>query len=190
MLTFKDEFKRKLVHFGSSVIGFSILHFDREIILPILIISATIFPFLDYLRISNKSVSNFYYTYFSSITRSFESKKFTGATFVFVGAMLTYILFSQKVAGISLIIMSLSDAMAAIIGVRYGKTKLLNKSLEGSFAFFLTTLIILYFFKIPVIASLLASIVLTIIELVEIPNINDNLSIPISAALLLTTAGI
>ena len=190
MLTFKDEFKRKLVHFGSSAIGLSILYFDREIILPALIIISIIFPLLDYLRISNKSVSNFYDTYFSSITRSFESNKFTGATFVFLGAILTYILFSQKVAGISLIIMSLSDAMAAIIGVGYGKTKLLDKSLEGSFAFFLTTFIILYFFKISVITALLVSILVTIIELIDLPNINDNVSIPISAALLLTFAGI
>lgn len=190
MLTFKDEFKRKLVHFGSSAIGLSILYFDREIILPALIIISIIFPLLDYLRISNKSVSNFYDTYFSSITRSFESNKFTGATFVFLGAILTYILFSQKVAGISLIIMSLSDAMAAIIGVGYGKTKLMDKSLEGSFAFFLTTFIILYFFKISVITALLVSILVTIIELIDLPNINDNVSIPISAALLLTVAGI
>ena len=189
-LTYKDEFKRKLLHFASSMIGLSVIYLDREIILPILIISSIVFPFFDYLRINNTTISNFYNTYFQSITRSFESKKLTGATFVFWGALLTYILFDQKVAGIALIVMSLADAMAAIIGVGFGKTKLLNKSLEGSFVFFMTTLFILYIFEIPLMVSLMVSLLTTLTELIEIPKINDNVSIPITVALLLTIAGI
>ena len=187
-LTFKNELKRKLVHFASAIIGLSIIYLDREIILPLLILSSIIFPFFDYLRINNKTISNFYNIYFLSITRSFESKKLTGATFVFWGALLTYILFDQKVTGIALIIMSLADAMAAIIGVGFGKTKLLNKSLEGSFAFFITTFLILYIFEIPIIISLIVSSLATLTELIEIPKINDNISIPIVVALLLTIA--
>ena len=187
-LTFKNELKRKLVHFASAIIGLSIIYLDREIILPLLILSSIIFPFFDYLRINNTTISNFYNTYFQSITRSFESKKLTGATFVFWGALLTYILFDQKVAGIALIVMSLADAMAAIIGVGFGKTKLLNKSLEGSFAFFITTFLILYIFEIPIIISLIVSSLATLTELIEIPKINDNISIPIVVALLLTIA--
>jgi dolichol kinase len=189
-LTYKDEFKRKLLHFASSMIGLSVIYLDREIILPILIISSIAFPFFDYLRINNTTISNFYNTYFQSITRSFESKKLTGATFVFWGALLTYILFDQKVAGIALIVMSLADAMAAIVGVGFGKTKLLNKSLEGSFVFFMTTLFILYIFEIPLMVSLMVSLLTTLTELIEIPKINDNVSIPITVALLLTIAGI
>ena len=189
-LTYKDEFKRKLLHFASSMIGLSVIYLDRGIILPILIISSIVFPFFDYLRINNTTISNFYNTYFQSITRSFESKKLTGATFVFWGALLTYILFDQKVAGIALIVMSLADAMAAIIGVGFGKTKLLNKSLEGSFVFFMTTLFILYIFEIPLMVSLMVSLLTTLTELIEIPKINDNVSIPITVALLLTIAGI
>tara|TARA_B110000438_G_scaffold285315_1_gene315251 strand:+ start:1315 stop:1893 length:579 start_codon:yes stop_codon:yes gene_type:complete len=189
-LTFIDEFKRKLLHFSSSIIGLSAIYLDGEIILPILIISSIIFPLLDYLRINNEAISNIYNTYFHSITRSFESKKLTGATFVFWGALLTYILFDHKVAGIALIVMSLADAMAAIIGVGFGKTKLLNKSLEGSFAFFITTLVILYIFKIPLMISLIVSFIGTLTELIEIPRINDNVSIPIAVALLLTIVGI
>ena len=189
-LTYKDEFKRKLLHFASSMIGLSVIYLDREIILPILIISSIVFPFFDYLRINNTTISNFYNTYFQSITRSFESKKLTGATFVFWGALLTYILFDQKVAGIALIVMSLADAMAAIVGVGFGKTKLLNKSLEGSFVFFMTTLFILYIFEIPLMVSLMVSLLTTLTELIEIPKINDNVSIPITVALLLTITGI
>ena len=189
-LSFKNEFKRKIVHFASAIIGLSIIYLDREAILPLLIVSAIIFPLLDYMRINNKFVSNFYNSYFHSITRSFESKKLTGASFVFWGALITYILFEPKVAGIALIVMSLADANAAIIGVGYGNTKLLNKSLEGSFAFYVTTLTILYIFKIPLIISLFISVIATFTELIEIPKINDNISIPLSVAFFLSISGV
>ena len=189
-LSFKNEFKRKIVHFASAIIGLSIIYLDREVILPFLIVSAIIFPLLDYIRINNKFVSNFYNSYFHSITRSFESKKLTGASFVFWGALITYILFEPKVAGIALIVMSLADANAAIIGVGYGNTKLLNKSLEGSFAFYVTTFTILYIFKIPLIISLFISVIATFTELIEIPKINDNISIPLSVAFFLSISGV
>jgi|GEM_PF-1107529 len=189
-LNFINEFKRKLIHFASSIIGLTILYIDPNIVLPILIIASILFPLLDYLRIHNKFVSNFYNSYFHSITRSFESHKLTGASFVFWGALITYIVFEPKVAGIALIVMSLADAMAAIIGVGFGKTKLLNKSLEGSFAFFMTTLAILFIFKIPLFVALLISIIATITELIVIPKINDNISIPVMVALLLSFSGI
>ncbi len=189
-LSFKNEFKRKIVHFASAIIGLSIIYLDREVILPFLIVSAIIFPLLDYMRINNKFVSNFYNSYFHSITRSFESKKLTGASFVFWGALITYILFEPKVAGIALIVMSLADANAAIIGVGYGKTTLFNKSLEGSFAFYVTTLTILYIFKIPLIISLFISVIATFTELIEIPKINDNISIPLSVAFFLSISGV
>ena len=189
-LSFKNEFKRKTVHFASAIIGLSIIYLDREVILPFLIVSAIIFPLLDYMRINNKFVSNFYNSYFHSITRSFESKKLTGASFVFWGALITYILFEPKVAGIALIVMSLADANAAIIGVGYGNTKLLNKSLEGSFAFYVTTFTILYIFKIPLIISLFISVIATFTELIEIPKINDNISIPLSVAFFLSISGV
>ena len=189
-LSFKNEFKRKIVHFASAIIGLSIIYLDREVILPFLIVSAIIFPLLDYMRINNKFVSNFYNSYFHSITRSFESKKLTGASFVFWGALITYILFEPKVAGIALIVMSLADANAAIIGVGYGNTKLLNKSLEGSFAFYVTTFTILYIFKIPLIISLFISVIATLTELIEIPKINDNISIPLSVAFFLSISGV
>ena len=188
-LNFKNEFKRKIVHYSSSVIGLSIIYLDSEIMLPLLIASALIFPLLDCIRINNKFISDIYNSYFHTITRTFESTKLTGASFVFIGALITYILFDPKVAGIGLIVMSLADANAAIVGVGYGKIKLLNKSLEGSFAFYMTTFIILYIFKIPIMISLLVSLITTLTELIEIPKVNDNISIPITVGILLTIFG-
>ena len=88
----------------------------------------------------------------------------------------------------SLLIMTISDSFAAIIGIKYGKTKLYqNKSLEGSFSFFITAFIILVLFipNLYLFYLILISLAVTIVELFSFHKINDNLVIPISSAILI-----
>ena len=58
-LSFIDEFKRKIVHFGSNIFGILILFFEYDILFPLFFTCATIFPILDYIRIQNKRVNEF-----------------------------------------------------------------------------------------------------------------------------------
>ena len=131
-LSFIDEFKRKIVHFGSNIFGILILFFEYDILFPLFLTCATIFPALDYIRIRNKRVNEFYNSIFYSITRKSESQKLTGASFVFIGAFISLIVFDSKDAAIALLIMSNADAMAAIVGVGFGKTHLFGKNCENT----------------------------------------------------------
>jgi dolichol kinase len=184
-LSFIDEFKRKIVHFASSIFGILILSFEYEQLFPLFLICAILFPVFDYIRIRNKRVKEFYNSIFSSITRGFESQRLTGASFVFIGAFLSLILFDSRDAAIALLIMSNADAMAAIVGVGFGKTHLFGKTLEGTFAFFLTSLLILFIFKVPIFIAVIISFIVTMVELIGIPKINDNISIPLTVGTLL-----
>ena len=88
----------------------------------------------------------------------------------------------------SLLIMSISDSFAAIIGKKYGSTKIYNnKSLEGSFAFLLVTILIISILipNLSVFKLIFISISVTFVELLSFHKINDNLTIPISAAILI-----
>ena len=88
----------------------------------------------------------------------------------------------------SLLVMTISDSFAAIIGIKYGRTKIYhNSSLEGSFAFFLCTLLILNIFipTLNFINIIIIAVLVTVIELISTHNINDNLTIPISSAILI-----
>ena len=86
--------------------------------------------------------------------------------------------------------MSYSDTAAAIIGKKYGKTKIFNKTLEGSFAFLLTSFIIALamYPQIDLKVSLVAIIVATIVEMLPL-NIDDNFSVPVTVALI-TSIGV
>tara|TARA_B100001559_G_C15954288_1_gene373542 strand:- start:254 stop:508 length:255 start_codon:yes stop_codon:yes gene_type:complete len=83
--------------------------------------------------------------------------------------------------------MSYSDTAAAIIGKMYGKTKIFKKTLEGSLAFFITSLIIILV-MIPEVnlgLGLVAILAATIVESLPI-SVDDNLSVPLIIALILS----
>ena len=139
----KIEVSRKIIHLLSSVIGISIYFLDQSIYVPILLFLSTLFICFDIMRINFKKLNDFYYKYFFIFTRDHEKNQLTGASYLFLGASLVAILFSKKIVVIGLLVMSFSDSLAAIIGIQFGKTKLFDKTLEGSVAFFLTTFLIL-----------------------------------------------
>ena len=91
------------------------------------------------------------------------------------------------------LVMGFADAMAAIIGVHYGKHKFAftrdKKSVEGSSAFLITTFLILLLFnffsiKVRLSGFLILPIVLSFLELILSFGL-DNLILPIVASFLL-----
>jgi dolichol kinase len=80
-------------------------------------------------------------------------------------------------------VLSLADSMSTLVGYYFGKHKLpvnKKKTWEGSTTFFLVSLFILYLFSSPLKAIALA-LVATATEM--LPNIDDNISIPIALGL-------
>jgi len=148
------------------------------------------FILLDYIKHSFPKIRDLYYFFFNDVTRENEHNTVTGATWVFIGIISTVVLFNQQIAIISLMVLSISDSMASLIGIKYGKTKLLKKTLEGSFAFYLSTFLILSIFtKLSITYTIISSMIITVAELIDI-NINDNIRIPIATAILLYLGGI
>ena len=142
------------------------------------------------IKIFNKKIVSYFILY-GIVTRPQEHYKLSGASWVFIGAGITTMFFNENVAVIAILIMSLSDSAAALIGIKFGKTQFFNKSLEGSLAFFITTYIILFIFLSATPLNILfISVATTTIELFSQPKLNDNLAIPIGTALILTLGGI
>ena len=83
--------------------------------------------------------------------------------------------------------MSYSDTAAAIFGKKYGKTKVFNKTLEGSFAFFVVGFVIAIFIypNINLGLAIFALFLATIVEALPI-DLDDNFSVPIIISLILS----
>ena len=178
-----SEFLRKLLHLSNLVIPFTYLfYFDSKVEALIILLPITSFAFLiEYLRINSISVKNIFDKYLFSMLRNHEkSGKYTGATWVFISSTLSIGIFPKDIAIISLIYMSIGDTAAGLIGRKFGRIKIYNKTLEGALAGFIVCLIVGLMIDLNLSKTVVAigALSAAIIEFMPI-SIDDNLRIPL-----------
>lgn len=179
MISLKNEIARKIIHLSSIIIPIFLLFYGKDLTLLCLLPITIFFLVLDVLRIRSKNFKSLYNYFFISITRKNESKKLTGASYVFLSSLIIIYFFPENIAAISLFIMVISDTLAAIFGRIYGTIKIRNKTLEGSLAFFMSSFtIILFASDINLYLAFISILIATLTELYS--PFDDNLSVPIS----------
>ena len=182
-----SEYKRKLIHLFNLAIPFSYLYVfpEKWVFVKFLSILMVLFIIFDILRHKVAWVKSLFTLFINSMLRSHEQEgKLTGATWVMIGAVISIILFSKPVAIIALIFMSLGDSAAGLIGQRYGKHKIWNKSWEGFFGGLFVCIIIGIIYSLlttlPMTISLSGAVAAMVMEILPIP-LDDNFKIPLGA---------
>jgi len=186
-LGYGKEMIRKSIHLSTSLFAFLYYYFDKPLMLAISLVLTAGFLFVDLLRMFSGQIEKYFHIVFSGLLRNREmSRDLTGATYLFAGISLTILLFERNIAIASILVLTISDTIAAVIGKKFGRNKIGAKSVEGSIAFFISTVIIIWFVIKPDIFLLLfISALISFIEAAPL-FINDNLSIPLFSGLLLT----
>ena len=179
-----SEYKRKLIHLFNLAIPFGYLYVfpEKWVFVKLLSILMVLFIIFDILRHKVTWVKSLFSLFIDSMLRSHEQEgKLTGATWVMIGAVISIILFSKPVAIIALIFMSLGATAAGLIGQRYGKHKIWNKSWEGFFGgLFVCIIIGMNYSLLPMTISLSGAVAAMVMEIVPIP-LDDNFKIPLGA---------
>ncbi len=140
------------------------------------------FLIAEILRINISIFKYLFQRFFGPIVRASENKKLTGATSVFISGFLTVLIFEKNIAIFAMLTLSLADATAALIGKKWGKRKLFDKTLEGSITFLIISIALAMLLpNLFRLGAIVAAIVATLVELLPSP-IDDNLMIPISIA--------
>lgn len=122
-----------------------------------------------------------------------QLKESAGVPYV-MGILLTLISFPKVVALVAIYTLAVADPMSAIIGIKYGKTKIVpHKSLEGSLAFFVSSFLItflVFFWWTSYLQIMLGSVILlsflvafigSLFEMIPL-RLDDNLTIPLFTA--------
>ena len=189
MIIKREEVRRKILHLSNSIIplGYYFIIQDKTTILPILIILTVLCLTIDFLRSKVECLKTIFHYFFSSMLRHHElNGKITGASWVLVGSTLTVFFFDKDIAILALLFMSIGDTFAALVGQKYGKYRIGNKTFEGFIGGFSVCILTSFFFPtISWINKFLGSLAASLIELSPI-NIDDNLTIPIGAGTLMT----
>lgn len=183
-----NEFKRKLIHLSSSAIGFFYLLNSKDLTLTILVILFLITLSVDFLRYFSPAFNNFFLSILRPILRGHEadSKKivFTGSTCLLFSCIVCIYFFPKEIAVMAILILTICDTTAALIGKNFGKISYHNKTVEGTVTFFITgAIIVLLTPKITntVTEYFIAFFALLLASLSEflLSKIDDNISVPL-----------
>jgi dolichol kinase len=193
LLTISQERKRKLIHLGSSVIPVGYWIAGRETAIVTLFVMTVVMLLVELSRMKTVWGRRLYQRFFGSVTRPSEAHRPTGGTYVFLGYLLTAILFPPVVALPAMFFMSIGDTAAAVVGQRFGRIPIGGKTLEGTLACFFVCLLIAIPTELTLLVTVAGPAAAAVAELIPWPYLNDNIAIPVFSAgamTLLMTAGL
>lgn len=120
------------------------------------------------------------------LIRPHEMNRLTGATCMLIGSLAAVLFFQQWVAMTALLLVIVSDALAGLVGRKWGKIHLIgNLTLVGSLTFFISGIIIILI--IPgsnFIAGIMGIIFILVLDGLR-RNIDDNLIIPVVSGIVM-----
>lgn len=201
-ISYTQELLRKTIHLCSLSIPITYIFVDQITALYILIPMALFFIVMDILTKKVKVFRDIYKRYFGKMLRKHEKKTkkifLNGASWVLISAVLVVLVFPKILAITGFTILIISDICAALIGRKFGKTPLFNKSWEGTSAFIVSAMLVVsvytYLFSAPWTFwafGLLGAVVAGFAEAAsKVLKVDDNLSIPISFGIIAWIGGI
>lgn len=201
-ISFSQEVLRKGIHLISLSIPIIYIFVTREIALSILVTLAIFAITIDFLSKFDNIVGIMLKKYFGKMLRPHEiNQKYVlnGASWVFISAVVCVFIFPKFLTVVSFTVLIISDISAALYGRKYGKHKLfVNKSWEGTFAFMISAIIVVFIYGIifnaPVIyfiGGIASAIIGGFVEAASTKmKVDDNLSIPTSVGFVLWIFGI
>jgi dolichol kinase len=136
-----------VIHLFSLSIPIFYYFNSSDLLLKILIPLAIISVVIDLLSQYWAKFHHLFFVFFGAMMRPHETRKgihLNGASWVFISAIITIILFPKLIAISAFSILIISDLLAALIGRKFGRHPLFDKSWEGTFAFIISGLLIVF----------------------------------------------
>lgn len=184
---------RRLFHMGNgSVIATAyLIFFNHSQMVYLLGACACSLYIVEQIRISYPEISDKLLFLTKYIIRAEEALKESAMVPYAFAILLTIITFPKILAIVAIYTLAIADPMSALVGIKFGKTKIVkHKSLEGSGAFFLSTFLISFtLFGVAYddmmtqafVVSLLLSLLTSAFEMIPL-RLDDNLTIPLFTA--------
>lgn len=198
-MTYWDEIGRKAIHLSSAIFPLVYYYTSGTFMLWVMVPLVAFAVLVETVRQFIPPVERWIQRWLGNIMRREEKRLFTGATYVVISVLLMIALFPREIAITALLFMSISDALASLIGIKFGGTRrFLGKSVAGSSAFFLSA-VALALWQLPdhPLVGLAGAATATIAEALALKfgefKLDDNFSIPLSSGivmLLLRDAGL
>jgi glycerol-3-phosphate acyltransferase PlsY len=188
------EARRKAIHLASFVLPLDML-FEfapwphgrtqwRWFLLFLVGVALTI----DAVRVHHRGVGRFFREFFGGMIREHEQFNLLGSTYLLIAALLAVEIFPRPIAAAALGFTVLGDAVAAVVGKAWGRTRVFHKSLEGTAGGLAPCLLWAAFLSargdLPWEVSLAGALAASLVELLPIP-LDDNLGMTLISGYLM-----
>jgi len=186
------KFKRKLFRLVGLLFPALYLLFGswgRFVTIGVLILFIATMLTLEVYRFRYPGVNRWLFEHFKAFTKEKEQTRVSTTTYFLIASLLTVLLFPRGVAVAAILFLVAGDPVAEIVGVLYGRVRLLGKSVEGTLAGFAACLAMAALAKTLPLglgwpALLAGAAAATLAELLPLP-LDDNFTIPLAAGLAL-----
>lgn len=196
-ITYGNELLRKLFHLSALVIPVFYYFTSRGLTLSLLVPLTLLVFIVDFSRHHSHKMRKLINLLFGNMLRehekSSEKKTWSGASPLFLAAVISIAIFPEQIAIAAFTILIVSDSAAALVGRKWGSRKFLGKTFEGFAAFIISAILVIilvgFIYSEPTpfyIAGVISAIIGAIIELYSKKiGIDDNLSIPVGIGLVM-----
>lgn len=188
------ELQRKGIHLLTSLIPLTYaVQGSRKLAIVVLAIFSAVMLIVESFRHSDGWVGQTFRRLFGSILREKESHsdlaraKWLGATPYCLASLFAILVFPKPVAVLALLYLAYGDTAASLVGKTWGRTRIGEKSLEGTAAFAgVTSLVAIgahgFSPEYPLMAGLAGAVAAALAELL-LPRLDDNLTVPLAAGI-------
>lgn len=147
------------------------------------------FLILDISRLFIKNVNIFFFNQIRELYKSKEYNTFSSITLFLLGIFLSFLFFEKDIALLAVTYLIFGDFFSKFFGIHFGRTKIFDKTLEGSLAHltacFLAAWLVAHYLEFSMPVALLGALVATLVELLPL-RVNDNFSVPLLSAAVMT----
>ncbi len=193
-ISFRAELLRKGLHGLAVVLPLGVLLWEEQLRIPLLVLAALAIGG-DIARARSIGARRWLHRVFGTLMRPEEMPPLggpivlNGATWMCVAAAFCTAVFSPAIAAAALAIQMLGDGAAALVGRRFGRTRLgkTSKTMEGSVAFlavaFVAACVVAQWpgAELGVLACSVGALVGAVVESLPL-QVNDNISVPLASA--------
>ena len=186
---------RIVLRFGTIIFLFFYVFISRTVALICISLFALLFIALDLHRLikeySKKSEDEKSKT--DVLYREKEKRKFSSISVYIVAYFITIVIFPKEIAIVAATFLIFGDTASKFFGLAFGKHRILNKTVEGTLAYFGVVLIsgyLLYeFLDISLWVIILGGLSAPITELLTL-DMNDNFTVPIISGAVMVAASL
>jgi glycerol-3-phosphate acyltransferase PlsY len=143
------------------------------------------FLLLDLIRLFFRRVNVFFFQKIKQVYREKEYRTFSSITLFLFAYFLTILLFDKPIAVLATSFLTFGDFFSKIFGILFGRTRIFEKTLEGSLAHLSACLVagylLLGYVGIPVATYLAGALMASVAEVLPL-GVDDNFSVSLFSA--------